>query len=151
MSSESADASEDYQRLLETRGITCSMSRRGHCYDNAVMEAFFASVKSELADPYDSGGEAKLALFDAAPASRRRHAARRTSGAACGGRPGDARRVQSAVPLIEAAWSMGVPHHAPCKMARLVDFRPRLIRDVEHRSSVHERLGIEGTKRPNII
>ena len=49
-------ASEDYQRLLDTRGITCSMSRRGDCYDNAVMESFFSTVKSELADRFDSFG-----------------------------------------------------------------------------------------------
>ena len=42
-------ASEDYQRLLDARGIICSMSRRGNCYDNAVMESFFSTVKSELA------------------------------------------------------------------------------------------------------
>ena len=35
-------ASEDYQRVLSERGITCSMSRRADCYDNAVMESFFA-------------------------------------------------------------------------------------------------------------
>jgi transposase InsO family protein len=57
-------ASEDYQRILETRGITCSMSRRGDCYDNAVMESFFSTVKSELADRFDSCGEAKMELFD---------------------------------------------------------------------------------------
>jgi transposase InsO family protein len=57
-------ASEDYQRLLDTRGITCSMSRRGDCYDNAVMESFFSTVKSELADRFDSFGEAKMAVFD---------------------------------------------------------------------------------------
>ena len=34
-------ASADYQRRLDAHGITCSMSRRGDCYDNAVMEAFF--------------------------------------------------------------------------------------------------------------
>ena len=39
-------ASEDYQAILETRGITCSMSRRGDCYDNAVVESFFSTVKS---------------------------------------------------------------------------------------------------------
>ena len=33
-------ASEDDQTMLEAQGITCSMSRRGDCYDNAVMEAF---------------------------------------------------------------------------------------------------------------
>jgi putative transposase len=57
-------ASEDYQMLLDTHGITCSMSRRGNCYDNAVMEAFFSSVKSELADRFASCGDAKMELFD---------------------------------------------------------------------------------------
>jgi transposase InsO family protein len=57
-------ASEDYQRVLDAHGITCSMSRRGDCYDNAVMEAFFSSLKSELADRFDSCGEAKMELFD---------------------------------------------------------------------------------------
>jgi putative transposase len=57
-------ASEDYQALLDTRGITCSMSRRGDCYDNAVMESFFSTVKSELADRFDSFGDAKMALFE---------------------------------------------------------------------------------------
>ena len=57
-------ASEDYQRVLDGHGITCSMSRRGDCYDNAVMEAFFSSVKSELADRFDSCGQAKMELFD---------------------------------------------------------------------------------------
>ena len=57
-------ASEDYQTVLETQGITCSMSRRGNCYDNAVMESFFSTVKSELGDRFDSNGEAKMELFD---------------------------------------------------------------------------------------
>ena len=57
-------ASEDYQRMLDAYGITCSMSRRGNCYDNAVMEAFFSSVKTETADRFDSCGEAKIELFD---------------------------------------------------------------------------------------
>ena len=57
-------ASEDYQRMLDAHGITCSMSRRGNCHDNAVMEAFFSSLKSELADRFDSCGEAKMELFD---------------------------------------------------------------------------------------
>jgi Integrase core domain len=57
-------ASEDYQRRLEAHGITCSMSRTGDCYDNAVMEAFFSTLKTELADRFDSCGEAKMQLFD---------------------------------------------------------------------------------------
>ena len=51
-------------RKAKARGITCSMSRRGNCYDNAVMESFFSSVKSELRDRFDSCGEAKMELFD---------------------------------------------------------------------------------------
>jgi len=57
-------ASEDYQAVLDRRGMVCSMSRRGNCYDNAVMESFFSTVKTELADRFDSCGEAKMALFD---------------------------------------------------------------------------------------
>ena len=41
-------ASEHYQRLLAKHGITCSMSRRADCWDNAPMESFFASLKKEL-------------------------------------------------------------------------------------------------------
>lgn len=40
--------SEDYREVLATYGITGSMSRRGNCYDNAVMEAFFSALKSEI-------------------------------------------------------------------------------------------------------
>ena len=57
-------ASEDYQRWLTTHGIVCSMSRRGNCYDNAVMEAFFSTVKFELGERFDSCGHAKMELFD---------------------------------------------------------------------------------------
>ena len=41
-------ASGDYQALLAQRGIVCSMSRRGNCWDNAVVESFFATLKREL-------------------------------------------------------------------------------------------------------
>ena len=57
-------ASQDYQARLTAAGIVCSMSRRGNCYDNAVMESFFSTVKSELADQFASNGDAKLELFD---------------------------------------------------------------------------------------
>ncbi len=57
-------ASEDYQAVLATHGITCSMSRRGNCYDNAVMEAFFSTVKSEIGEWFESHGDAKAQLFD---------------------------------------------------------------------------------------
>ena len=57
-------ASEDYQTILDAHRITCSMSRRGNCYDNAVMEAFFSSVKSELRERFNTGDEAKRELFE---------------------------------------------------------------------------------------
>jgi len=40
--------SADYQQVLQQQGITCSMSRKGNCWDNAAMESFFATLKKEL-------------------------------------------------------------------------------------------------------
>jgi transposase InsO family protein len=57
-------ASEDYQAVLERRGITCSMSRRGNCYDNAAMESWFSTLKSELGERFETAGHAKEQLFD---------------------------------------------------------------------------------------
>ena len=41
-------ASGSYQDLLRVCGITCSMSRKGNCYDNAKMESFMGTLKVEL-------------------------------------------------------------------------------------------------------
>lgn len=41
-------ASDAYRRLLKRHGIDCSMSRKGNCWDNAVVESFFATLKVEL-------------------------------------------------------------------------------------------------------
>jgi transposase InsO family protein len=57
-------ASDDYRSRLEQRGITCSMSRRGNCYDNAVIESWFSTVKSEEGERFESYAHAKAALFD---------------------------------------------------------------------------------------
>jgi transposase InsO family protein len=57
-------ASEDYQAALKARGITCSMSRRGNCYDNAAMESWFSTVKSELGERFEDPADAKEKLFD---------------------------------------------------------------------------------------
>jgi transposase InsO family protein len=46
-------ASGDYQAALAAEGMVCSMSRRGNCWDNAVAESFFATLKVELA--HDAG------------------------------------------------------------------------------------------------
>ena len=47
--------------MLTAHGITCSMSRRGNCYDNSVMEAFFSTLKSEVGERLPSHGDAKAA------------------------------------------------------------------------------------------
>ena len=41
-------ASFEYQKLLQKAGIECRMSRRAECYDNAVVESFFGTIKTEL-------------------------------------------------------------------------------------------------------
>jgi putative transposase len=41
-------ASHEYQQLLAVHGIQSSMSRQGNCWDNAVAESFFATLKLEL-------------------------------------------------------------------------------------------------------
>lgn len=41
-------ASDDYRKGLRARGIECSMSRRANCWDNAVAEGFFGTLKTEL-------------------------------------------------------------------------------------------------------
>jgi len=43
-------ASEKYRETLKQHGIVCSMSRKGNCWDNAVAESFFATLKKELMD-----------------------------------------------------------------------------------------------------
>ena len=57
-------ASEDYQDLLAAHGITCSMSRRGNCLDNAAMESWFSTVKFELGETFESIHRGKEQLFD---------------------------------------------------------------------------------------
>ena len=41
-------ASGDYRKALEREGIECSMSRKGDCWDNAVAESFFSTLKREI-------------------------------------------------------------------------------------------------------
>ena len=55
-----------YRGLLLDHGITVSMSRRGNCWDNAVAESFFATIKTELVhrQPWATRVELRAALFD---------------------------------------------------------------------------------------
>ncbi len=59
-------ASEHYRRRLSDEGITCSMSRRGNCWDNAPMESFFASLKKELVhhEDFATRAEARASIFE---------------------------------------------------------------------------------------
>jgi transposase InsO family protein len=59
-------ACDEYQALLARHGIQCSMSRRGNCYDNAVVESFFGTLKTELIHhhTYATRNQARLALFE---------------------------------------------------------------------------------------
>lgn len=57
--------SDDYQRTLRTLGIECSMSRVGNCYDNAVAERFFWSLKHEWTshDEFANLEQTRLSVF----------------------------------------------------------------------------------------
>lgn len=59
-------ASRAYRQQLTQAGITSSMSRKGNCYDNAAMESFFATLKTEVfdANPVSTRREAELKVFD---------------------------------------------------------------------------------------
>jgi len=59
-------ASERYRKVLADNGIVCSMSRKGNCWDNAVVESFFASLKKELVHGrrFERRKAAQRALFE---------------------------------------------------------------------------------------
>ena len=73
-------ASADYQNQLRERGIVCSMSRKGDCWDNAVAESFFSTLKAELVHrtDYVSHDHARASVFEYIEVfynRRRRHSA----------------------------------------------------------------------------
>ncbi len=59
-------ASCDYREFLSANNLVPSMSRRGHCLDNAVAESFFHSLKTERVKRkvYKNRNEARADLFD---------------------------------------------------------------------------------------
>jgi putative transposase len=59
-------ASTSYQQMLSNLGIVCSMSRKGNCWDNAPMESFFHSLKTEWVcfEDYKTRPEARTSLFE---------------------------------------------------------------------------------------
>ena len=59
-------ASDDYQALLTQANMVGSMSRKGNCYDNAPVESFFGTLKTELVfhQHYATQAEARLDIFE---------------------------------------------------------------------------------------
>ena len=59
-------ASDDYQHLLRSHGIECSMSGRGDCWDNAAMESFWGTLKTELVhhEHYQTREQARASIFE---------------------------------------------------------------------------------------
>lgn len=59
-------ASDEFQKLLREHGVQCSMSGKGNCYDNAVAESFFGTLKKELVyfEDYKTRDEAKRSIFE---------------------------------------------------------------------------------------
>jgi len=73
-------ASHAFQELLREHNITCSMSRKGNCWDNAMMESFFATLKKERVhhEFYATGEAARQSVFEYIELfynPRRRHSA----------------------------------------------------------------------------
>jgi transposase InsO family protein len=59
-------AAGDYRDLLNDHGMVASMSRVGDCWDNAVMESFFGTLKTEMVyfEKFSSREEAKTKIFE---------------------------------------------------------------------------------------
>jgi putative transposase len=67
-----------FQELLKAQDITCSMSGTGNCFDNAVAESFFHTLKTEHVyfEEYETRGQAKQSIFEYVEVfynNRRRH------------------------------------------------------------------------------
>jgi len=59
-------ASRSFQRILRQHGVVCSMSRKGDCWDNAVVESFNATIKTELIHRYEweTRATARAAVYE---------------------------------------------------------------------------------------
>lgn len=57
-------ASGDYRKILDTAGVVFSMSRKGDCWDNAMAESFFKTLKAELGRSFDSRQQARWEVFE---------------------------------------------------------------------------------------
>ncbi|MBT5929950.1 MAG: IS3 family transposase, partial [Rhodobacteraceae bacterium] len=73
--------SNDYQKLLTKHGFEVSMSGKGNCYDNSMVETFFKSIKAEMIwrNRWETRRQAEGAIFQYISGfynPRRRHSSR---------------------------------------------------------------------------
>ena len=110
-------ASQEYQQLLAQHGVTGSMSRSGNCWDNAVAESFFATLKLELAyrNQWSTRAQARSEIFEYIEAfynRRRRHS---TLGYLC---PNEFERLairHALKPSAPLARDLACPMHWPLR------------------------------------
>jgi len=59
-------ASGEFQELLDKHGFICSMSRKGNCYDNACVESFFGTIKTEMIafERFKTRDDARRSIFE---------------------------------------------------------------------------------------
>ncbi len=58
-------ASQAFRAVLKSHGIEASMSRKAECWDNAPVESFFGTLKTELGDPiWETRAVARAAIFE---------------------------------------------------------------------------------------
>ena len=62
----SQHCSKAYRAKLKANGFRASMSRKGNCYDNAVVESFFHTLKTELVyhENYKTNDQARSSIFE---------------------------------------------------------------------------------------
>ena len=74
--------SHDYQALLKTNGLHCSMSAKGNCYDNACSESFFHSLKVEAihGEQFTSRAKMREMVFEYIEVDYNRHRLHSTLG-----------------------------------------------------------------------
>ena len=114
--------SEQFQKLMADHGVICSMSRSGNVWDNAAMESFFSSLKTERTarKTYRTRDEAKADVFDYIERfynAKRRHST-------IGYRSPMEFEMQAGLDRMSAAGWGGSPYAVPSRVARKVRADP---------------------------
>ncbi len=140
-------ASHDYRKALDQAKITCSMSRRGNCWDNAVVESFFGTLKSELFQDVplqsrDATGRAITEYIEDFYNVRRRHSSLNYQSPLEFELQQEARRRGGSAPVPLVLIEASRPSDTACHALGASQGSQGLIRSQRHRSQVvSERLG----------